>query len=229
MMVFTYIRRLATIGLLLVAIGLIINGIMGTLTAIATARDSINETSEKLARLESKEASLKNIGHANLAQEAQKLTDAIPQTINLPIIVATLTKIAGDTNVELGDFSISSRSQALTILSVQNAEKLTSFQFRVNLTGNLENTKRFINELGKVSPMLGLEGLEVSTEKSKLILNFYFQPQLISKTKLDEFLEPLTDTHRKAISEVLVLSSPGLEEISNASASGTTDRQNPFR
>lgn len=203
--------------------------ILPTVENITETQSKIIDEKERLSNLTKKEEFLKSVNRERLSQQARKLSEALPSAIDLPLILATLQKVAFDTDVTLGEFSLSSTSQALIIIPVQQAEKLSSFQFRVNLSGTLENMERFIKRLGFVSPMLSMEGIEFDSITSKATINFYFQLQPASKPPVDAPLTELTVRHTKAINDVFALEPPVLEEPLVATPSGVGDRESPFR
>jgi len=164
-----------------------------------------------------------------LLASADKLNEAVPSTINLPLILATLQKIADESQVVLGEFSLSPTTSIISFLPVDKGDKLTSFQFNVNLSGTFENMEIFIDKLGLVSPILRIEKIVFAEDKTKAAINFYFSPVKSEKQDVTAPLYPLSKEQEKAIESAQLLAPPALEEFSSASSSANTDRQSPFR
>lgn len=194
---------------------------------IGLANEKIAEAETKLAVLKDKEAILRSANNATLTAQSQKLTEAIPTTINLPLILATLQKIAEETNIEIGEFSLSSEVAAVTILPVSNADKLSIFQFKVNVKGNFDDTEKFISRLIEVSPLLRVEIYKFAEVGSSMTLKSYFQPQAKAILKLESPLTKIAQAENEAITSAMQLPPWVLEEpVGTASDSG---RDNPFR
>lgn len=222
-------RQLAiTLGVIIGIALAVTQAIKPTIDGIFAAQASIADMEGRLATLSIKEEILKKDSQEKLVSQANLLEDALPSVIDLSVIVSTVQKVASDTEITLGEFSISSTTQVVSIIPIQQAEKVSSFQFKVTLGGSFENIKRFVERLGFVSPMLRMEGLEFSGETSKAVLNFYFQPQLAATQDVDSPLAALSDSHKKAIDEVGKLEPPVLEVVV-ATPGATLEGENPFR
>lgn len=200
--------------------------IMPMIDSIIETQTVIAQRKEKILRLSDKESFLKRQNKDKMSQQVQKLNNALPFVIDLPLILATLQKVSAETGVELGEFSLSSTTQALIIIPIPQGERFSSFQFQVNLFGSLESMEHFMEKLGTVSPMLRMDGIEFTGDKSKVLLSFYFQPQP-AKAPIDAPLSELTKGQIGVINEVFSLEPPALEEPVVASPSGS--RENPFR
>lgn len=224
-----YRQLLITIGVLVGIALAVTQAIKPTIDGIFETQGNIESARGKLAALSAKEELLRKEPRDRLALQAKKLDDVLPSVIDLSVIVATLQKVASDTEISLSEFSISSMTQAVTILPTEETEKLSNFQFKVALSGNFENTKRFIDRLGFVSPMLRMENLDFADGKSQAVINFYFQPKLSTKPSVDSPLVTLSDSNRKAIDEVFRLESPVLEEPLVGTPAAEPSRENPFR
>lgn len=201
--------------------------IQPTIEGIFHAKDNIREAENQLSLLFAKETFFKKTDASKLTLQEQKLNDAIPSVINLPLILATLQKTAAATGVTIGEFSIATNVAAVTLIPIDKADKLSSFQFKVNLSGSFDNIERFIEQLGNVTPILRVISLEFSQEESSVVLSFYFQPK-DTKTKIDSPLIQLTDKQNKALEKVFELEPPVIEESIQSSSSATT-RTTPFR
>lgn len=197
-----------------------------TIEGIFQAKTNITDLENQLAQLTAKEEFLKKTVGNRLISQAAKLNNAIPSVINLPLILATLQKTAAAAGVTIGEFSIATNVAAITLIPVDKADKLSSFQFKVNLSGSFDNIERFIEQLGNVTPILRVVSLEFSQEKSSVVLSFYFQSS-DTKTKIDTPLIQLTDRQNKALEKVFELEPPVIEESIQSSSSGT--RTTPFR
>lgn len=199
-----------------------------TIQGILEAQSRIEEQKVKLQTLDEKEALLKSTDKQTLISQMQRLTEAIPQTIDLPLIVATLQKGAQDAGIALGEFSIASNTQVISLVPIEEAERLSRFQFKVVLVGGADNIEQFIERVGTVSPLLGIESTEFLQDKSTVVFNFYFQPQSTVKFSSDASLRELTNRHTKTITEVFGLEPPVLE-VPSAPQAEEGDRPNPFR
>lgn len=195
--------------------------------SIREVQARIEQKKERLLLLSNKEDFLKRQNQGTLSYQVQKLNAALPSVIDLPLILATLQKVASDTNIELGEFSLSSRTQVLTVTKIQQGETLTSFQFNVSLAGSLESMEQFIEKLATVSPMLRMAGIDFSNEQSKTTLSFYFQPQP-GRAPIDAPISELTQAQKNAITEVSSLEPPALVEPVVGSLDGQV-REDPFR
>lgn len=226
-----YKRLVVILGIGIVFGFVAIEGIKAILDKIVTKKDEIAKAEERLEKLTTKENILKSEDRENLALEEAKLNEAIPSVIDLPLILAILQKISADTGTTLGDFSISSNTQAITILPVQRAEKLSAFKFKVNLTGGFDATASFIEKLERISPIFRVENVTFLGNASNIIVQFYFQPSsLKTKFEPDESLGDLTAEHKKTIKEVFVLETLRFEEPSLESSSANIgQRRSPFR
>lgn len=224
-------RRFFTILVIAVSILLISTlGIKGTMDQITSVQISIAESEAKLAVLNEKENLLRSVDKGTFLEQEKKLDEAIPPIINLPVILATLQKIAVDSSLELGEFSISSTVQIISVLPIEQADKLSSFQFSVNVSGVFEDIKLFADTIPTVLPFLRMEKIEFTEDKTKATIVFYFQPKsLAQKLVVDSALEPLTSEHTKAINDVYSLTPPVLEEVSIATRAGEVERESPFR
>lgn len=217
---------LTSLGVFFVA-GIILQ-ISSTVTAIFETQARIGEQKGRLATLQGKEDVLQNTASTGLATQARRLTNVVPETINLSLIVATLQKAAAQTGVVLGEFSIASDAQVISILPITENEKLTSFQFKVSLVGGFNNIEAFIERLTFVSPILRVEKVEFAQDKSTLVLNFYFQPKKTFGISENLPLRKLSDRHTQAMTEVFKLEPPVLEE-GTTPATSSGDREDPFR
>lgn len=208
-----------------------IQGIKATVNEIIAKNDAIAKAQERFERLSDKETLLKSEDRQRLRGETVNLDKAIPSVIDLPLILTILQKTASETGVTLGDLSLASNTQAIAILPIDKAEKLSSFQFSVNLSGSFEGIEGFAEKLGNISPMQGIANITFAADKAKIVVSFYFQPRSL-KTKLepDEPLVVLTNDHKKTIEEVLQLEISQPDDSNAASPSAQTqERENPFR
>ncbi|GEM_PF-5161970 len=217
-------------GLLVVAgvLFLIIVVVLPTIEGIFQAKANTYDLKNQLSLLSGKETLLKKTDGSKLTLQAQKLNEAIPSVINLPLILATLQKTAAESGVTIGEFSIATNVAAVTLIPVDKADKLSSFQFKVNISGSFDNIERFVEKLGSVTPLLRVVSLEFSQEKSSIALGFYFQAPA-KKAKIDDTpLAQLTDKQNKALEKVFELEPPVIEE-SIQSSSSSESRTTPFR
>lgn len=229
--IFQVYRRFFIVVFLSILVMFIVTQVIkGTIDQISQTQITITEQEVKLAGLTEKESLLQGIDKEMLNQQEKKLDEAIPPTINLPLILATLQKLAQDSEVELGEFSISSSAQVVSIIPIQQADKLSSFQFDINLTGDFEKVKRFTDLVPTVLPMFSVDKIVFSQNNTKATINFYFQPKgLAQKLVVDAPLPKFADTHTEAINDVSKLTPPVFEDATLASDAGVIERENPFR
>ncbi|MBI2036064.1 hypothetical protein HYT17_00290 [Candidatus Microgenomates bacterium] len=201
--------------------------IVPTIEGIFQTKTNITEKELALSQLSDKEALLKNTGDNKLKLQAQKLNEAIPSVINLPLILSTLQNTAAVSGVTIGDFSIASNVAAVTLIAVDKADKLSSFQFKVGISGSFDNIEQFIRTLGRVTPFLKVVTLDFSQEKSSVTLSFYFQA-VDAKTGGEFTLTDLSDKQNEALEKVYQLAPPVIEESIQSSSSGAS-RTTPFR
>src|SRR5581483_7924829 len=166
-----------------------IQGIKGTWDSISAENDTISQLEERLGSLTQKEAILRSVStQGSFLEQQGKLKEAIPSLIDLPLILATLQKIGDETHVVLGEFSIAPNAAVVSLVSLGEDNRLTSFQFQVNLTGSFDDLQAFINRLGSVSPMLRITTITFTRDNSKATINFYFEPE---KTAKQDIAAPL--------------------------------------
>lgn len=221
---FAKYKKLFFIALAVFVFLLIVSQIFPTIVSISETQTRIQEVESRLAMLSEKENILKGPSQKTLLSQSQRLTEIIPETINLSSILATLQKVAADTGVTLGDFSIASDAQVISIIPVAADEKLSVFLFKISMTGSLNNIERFIEELGLASPIIRVVSIDFSESKSAMVLNAYFQPKKITS----DSLRKLTDDHTEAMNDVFKLKPPVLQEESQIAAPDAT-REDPFR
>lgn len=207
---------------------LITQVIKPTFEKIVATQNRIKEVNAKLSILQEKEVFLEGLQARTLQIQAKKLSGAIPNTIDLPLILATIEKLAGITGVELGDFSISSQAAAVTLLPIENAQNLSIFRFEVALSGSLENTKRFYTALGGISPLLSIEAIDFGKDKATVTFNFHFQPKSTSQPSLGTTLVALDSAQKTTIDKAMTLAPPVLEEESTNSIPQQPLRGDPF-
>ena len=184
--------------------------ILSTIDSVFQTKNAIAEDEARLTKLTQKEILLKNLTDNSLGFKEQKLEAAIPSTINLPSILATIQKAALDTNMKLGEFSIASNGQVLTIIPVANAAELSNFRFKTTLTGSIDDMNRFIKKLGTVSPLVHIETLDFVGDRATMVFSFYFEPKSTQQFAVDEDLLPMSEGANSALNEVLKLSPPVL-------------------
>ena len=220
--------RLAVI---IVFMAIALGGIKTTIEEIFAKTQENTQARERLHTLQTKENLLKGESTRDLLTQANRLTSTVPSVIDLPQIVAILQEVATETNVTFGGFSITPDAQAITILSVGKTEKLSSFQFKVNLSGSFEDVQTFIDKLSNVSPMFRGQKLTFTDNHADLIIHFYFQPTFLQeKSQVNLPLQPFTDIHKNAITAVMQLATPGHGESTESAVSvPIEERKNPFQ
>lgn len=199
-----------------------------TIEGISATQERINQARARLELLTEKERLLKNVNRGEFSAEVEKLNAAIPQSIDLPLILATLEKIAADTQVELGEFSISSVASAINILPIERAEKLSSFQFKMVLKGTFDNLQQFNEQLHTMSPLLRIDSVEFSADKATILVSFSFQPKSTRKPAIDEPLFAFEAKDKETMRKVSALIPPVLETPELGTPSAGT-RGTPFR
>lgn len=215
------------VSLLAVVILSLTQGTKPSIDGIFETRDHIAASQAKLETLSQKEDLLKDLDQQELVSQAKKLDDAVSSSVDLPLILATLQSKALEAGVEVGEFSMSSSFAAVALLPVAGAEKLSVFQFKTDLIGNFEGLEVFIEKLSNASPLLRIDSVTFSRDKSQMVLKSYFQPKTIAPAQA----LPLTALNEKdlgTLQRISKLSTPVLEAPTVATEVGAP-RQDPFR
>lgn len=225
-----YKRFLITSAMVIGVVLIAVFGIKGTMDEIGITDTSIGEAENRLAVVIQKDTTLSSLDQSLLTVQKQKLDLAIPPNINLPLILSALLLLSEESEVELGEFSISSNSQAVSIVTIENADSLPSFQFKVEINGPLDNLKNFISNLGTILPVMQTDAIEFDNSKSKATISFHFQPDSIVKNvPVDAPLPVFTSVHQNAINEVFSMREAPLGSQISTPSSTTADRDNPFQ
>ena len=199
-----------------------------TFEEIIASQNRIKEIDVKLSSLSEKEVFLRSQQPRTLQIQAKKLRGAIPTTIDLPLILATLEKLADFAGISLGDFSISSEAAAVTLVPIENAQNLSTFRFEVALSGSFENTKRFYTALAGISPLLSIEAIDFRADQAAVVFNFHFQPKSTSEPSAQTTLVALDSEQTTTIDKAMTLAPPVLDEESTISVPNQQLRGDPF-
>lgn len=199
-------------------------GVSPTLDAITETKTAIQQNQEDYQKLVAKENVLKSFKTQVYASQTSTFENAISPTINLPLILATLQKVATDTGVTLGELSISSTSSTIDIISTQ-AGKISSFEFKVELTGSFDQIQTFVRTIHQYEPLMSVESISVSSNKTTMVIRYYFQPASLQKTA-DIPVTALTPKDEATLNAITALNPPVItDQTSTTSAS----RDNPFK
>jgi hypothetical protein len=214
-------------GISLFVLGMILFAIKPTIDNILETKTRIEEEEKQLALLTQKDDILKKVNKTSLEKQSTELSEAIPYVINLPQIVATLQEAATQTDIKLGEFTISSANSAVTITPLEGGDKITAFEFQTNLDGNFENTEKFLNELSNMRPLIRVASINFSQNSAKAVFRFYFQPKLKAAPKPEKEIASFTVKETKIIDTVSGLALPVLQQ--GNTNEGNTGKVNPFR
>jgi hypothetical protein len=151
---------------------------------------------------------MNGFGNSTLMQQEQKLNTAIPQTISLPTVFATIQNAALVSRTTLGEFSIDSYTQAIEIIPLANARELSGLHFKASIGGNLDDIARFIEKLGSVSPLLRVEGVDFKDGIATVTFTAYFEPAVANVSASDEALPAIGAEEKNALDKVLYLEPP---------------------
>jgi Tfp pilus assembly protein PilO len=166
-------------------------GTKQTYENIQAVKEARAQEETKLTALTKKEKILLSQNSQALQENFAILKNAVPETISLPVILATLQSLAKDTSVTVGNFALSSTQATIAIIPLAGGDRLTSFSFTVSLDGEFDNVNQFLTKLSTAMPLMSVDKVSFSQSTAKVTLQYYFQPKnQIAKTQTSQTSGP---------------------------------------
>lgn len=169
-------------------------------------QDQAKNLDAKIFVMEKNILFLSTLDDKNLNNNLQTVSYALPPEKDFTAVMQAISQASSVAGVAIGDFSfqpgIISNSSAQAANAKSSVISEPSLDISVNITGGVDQTKRFIQEISKRLPLSQVEQVSVSNNASVIVISFYYEefPQLKNNENVE--LRPLTQKETEIIQKL---------------------------
>lgn len=158
-----------------------------------------NVQRKKVGVLKSNASFLTNLSDATLDTQFVSVSKALPAEKDFAGILNALSSSASIANVGLGDFAFE-----VGDLSTKSAElsQRSSLEVTLNLTADVEGTKRFLRELLERLPLSEIVSVHLTARSAIVKTVFYYKPFVPRKFDSSSSIEGLSSPEKKLLQEI---------------------------
>lgn len=199
---------LPVLGISVLIFGLLFKLVLPQIRTVQEARKSLAGASQKLTGLIKKADELETLPEESLKENLVTVNQALPPEKDVVLLINTLKKLAADTGVSLGKLELSPGAISTPVAAGKNGgPKEGALNFRLKITGTLEEIKTFAAKIGTTKPLLGLKSLNLNLKEGEglgadLELDFYYQPLPAFLGKISDPLPAFTAAERQTLEEI---------------------------
>lgn len=189
-----FLTPLATI---FVGIILIIFFVIPQFNGFSAKQNEVEIEKLRLGRLQQSLSALTSTSDDTLNRDLQITSKALPPGKDFALILNAISSAASLSGVSLGDFDfqigdITGGSQAL-------GASVPSLKITINITGSVEATTRFIDEINKTVPISEVSGVKSGGSFSSVDIVFYYKPFPPKNNTDPESILPISNASQKLI------------------------------
>lgn len=159
--------------IIIVCLLLFLQFILPQIQELSFIKTQESAVKERVNTLQTKYNLIQSFDDSNLESNFQTASEALPPYKNYAGIINGVSKAAAVSGISLSDFSFS-----VGDLSTKSAALSTppSISISLSLKGNLAATKRFIQNLSKVSPLSEVVSIQANDSGATINTLFYYKP-----------------------------------------------------
>ncbi|PIR80401.1 MAG: hypothetical protein COU25_00325 [Candidatus Levybacteria bacterium CG10_big_fil_rev_8_21_14_0_10_35_13] len=230
-----YKEFILSLAAILVSVVLVIAVVIPQTQNLLKNREELKKEQEKLSVLKNNFSLLSGLDEADLSQNLQLLSRALPSGKDFIGIINTISYNSIRQDVTIDDFEF----QVGDISENAKAESDSPFlNLTLNVSGNPQSVTGFISELYKSTPVTEVVNIKSTSGQGTLKLQFYYKAFVKSDISSEIPMTPLSKQENDLINTVskwndtsLVFSLPiGVtpEEQSATPSAGSTEPTSPF-
>lgn len=197
---------------------LLIKITMPQIGTLSERQQSVVSERSKLATLNNNLVVLSSLNSKTLDSQFELASNAYPSEKNFAGVLNAVSLAAGKANVFLGDYEF----QVGDLSKIQAGQKTPSLELSLFLNGGVGDTVKFINELSKSFPISEISDIEVTKNRSKLTVSFYYKP-FVSLSDNYLPIHVLPNNYLDTLKNLSTWNNPNLAQVSlPASKSAST-------
>lgn len=187
------------------------------------SKKAVDQEKVHLEKIKAKLADLKGLNEFELTERTELSLRVIPSEKKFLEVLSNLSQVANSKGLSMEGFQVTPGE-----LAVKGENKL---DFQVSFVGNSADVGDFLEESGKVLPIVDIKQVKIDTQdevtKTGLSLATLFLPLLTSLGSFDSPVPKLTPEEEKVLSMLAGFSSLTVKEL--VGEFGPTGRKDPFK
>lgn len=221
LLLFRYKVFLLPLGIILVCIFLFIQVVNVQLQDFYTLQNEVEAEQERIGILKGNLNMLSSLNNTTQDRYLQSAYNALPSYKDFMGVLNAVTVASGNAGVGLSDFSFN-----VGDLSTKSAQLAKSPSFNLNLTllnSGVDKTKRFLNELAKISPLSEVIEVDINGNTASVILVFYYKPLPLMVVNYFSPIKPISLQEKSLVDKIsswntgsVVLQKTGKESSASA-------------
>lgn len=183
----------------LLSVVLLIVFVVPQTSSFFAMKNEENVYRKKVSMLKSNVAFLSGLGDAALDTQFVTVSKALPAEKDFSGILNALSSSASIANVGLGDFTFE-----VGDLSTKSAEpsKRLPLEITLNLTADVEGTKRFLKELSEKLPLSEVISVHLAARYATVKTIFYYKPFIAKRFDSSASIKGLSSTEKKYLEQI---------------------------
>ncbi len=144
----------------------------------------------KIATLKKNLIFLSALNEGELDEKLQTVSVALPPEKDFTGYLQAISQASAIAGVAIGDFSFQLGDVSLATGSVSQGQP--AIEISLNITGGINENKRFIQELGKRLPISEVRSIKIGESVSSVAIIFYYKPFPSLRSGQPEVILPLS-------------------------------------
>ncbi len=207
-----------------ISIALLILVIVPQLFKILNTNTKIEETKQKIDKLNNKVADLKKVNVSEYKDNFNKLNIVIPTRIDAPSAISQIQTIAASSNVQIVSFGVA---------IPQTDSGTNNFLIKVEFKGSNASINNFIEQLKNAPRLMTINKIEITGDKTgtnfntTLAIQAYFSKQQTTLSAIEDSITLLSDKDKELLSKI-DKSVKTIPVVSEDTITGPKGKPNPF-
>lgn len=152
---------------------------------VFSLHDKEKEVKDRIGVLEKNIRFLSSINETDLESKLKVVSLALPPEKDFTTVMSGISQASAVAGVSIGDFifqlgNISSNTSPSTSKASNNSAKaeinVPSIEITLNISGGLDSTKRFVEELSKGFPLSDVKSIQLNGNSAKVSIAFFYRP-----------------------------------------------------
>lgn len=197
--------------------------IMPQLLSFPSRKTEVDAENVKLDQIKDAEKVLSTANDSLIDTQLEVVSRTLPVTKSFEEILNGIIAAANLSNTQLVSYQYEDQNSVIA-----EPGKYSSIDFEVSISGDVNQTIQFINQLYKTYPISDVIEINSVSGASTLFIKFYYKTIAPSGQEGEVLVRSMSDAEKKVLADITKWdSAEGGEEIIVASTSGET-RTSPF-